>query len=125
MKGIAAMAVQMYLIQPKNNHDDAEREVIAELVADRGGFILMTTSYGSLIVALDEAHQGAIGGHPLVAFVGGVTLNPGAPGAAALQRLFAANVALQLAGRASPDGPGFPPGYKPMRWPRRDTEGGD
>lgn len=118
------MAVQMYLIQPKNHYDDDEREKIAELVAHCGGFILMTTSYGSLITAFDEAYQAAIAAHSLVAFVGGVTLNPDAPSAAALQRLFAENVALQLAGRASPDGPSFPPGYKPMRWPRRDTEGG-
>lgn len=126
------MSVQMYLVQPTNTDDDGAREALAELIAMRGGFILMATSHGSLLAAFDERHLPAIQAHHLVEFAGGVTLNPNAPGAAALQQVFARNVAAQLAERgvtsggpsasgepASVAAPGFPPGYRPMRWPMR------
>ena len=47
------MAVQMYLIHPKNTEDEAARENLGEFVFRRGGYILMATSHGSLIVAMD------------------------------------------------------------------------
>ena len=133
------MAVQMYLIHPKHNDDDAARERIAEFIARRGGFVLMATSHGSLITAFDDGHIDAVRAHELVEFASGVTLNPDAPGAAALQRVFAENVAAQLAERgATPVRPGtsghpssvpaqgFPPGYRPMRRPARpDEKGGE
>jgi hypothetical protein len=126
------MGVQIYLIQPKDHQDDRSREMIAEFIASRQGFILMATSYGSLIAAFDEAHQSAISAHHLVEFVGGVTLNPDAPGAAALQHMFAENIAMQLADRGFTGHPNvtakaasFPLGYRPMRWPSRFEEGGD
>jgi hypothetical protein len=129
------MTVQMYLVQPKDREDDHAREAIAEYIAQRGGFILMATSYGSLIAAFDDQHLETIKAHYLVDFASGVTLNPNAPGAAALRQLFAENVAAQLAergmnrpGRPPGNAPslpgGFPPGYRPLRWPRRDVEEG-
>jgi len=128
------MAVQIYLVHPKDNADDGARATIAEYIAARNGFILMASSYGSLIVAFDERYLSAIQSHHLVNFVGGVTLDPNAPGAAALRQLFAQNVALQLASRgAAAPATGdsaqatedrFPPGYRPLRWPVRDEDGG-
>ena len=133
------MAVQMYLVHPKENDDDQVRERIAEFIARRGGFVLMATSHGSLITAFDDSHIDAVRAHELVEFASGVTLNLDAPGAAALQRVFSENVAAQLAergvipGRPGTTGDpssvvarGFPPGYRPMRWPARpDEKGGE
>jgi hypothetical protein len=137
------MAVQMYLVQPKDGGDPEARETIAEFIASRQGFILMATGRGALIVAFDENHLDGVKDHYLVDFVGGVRLNPNGPGGAVLQRLFARNVAQQLASRGTippginvnrPNGPAgenargttaYPPGYRPLRWPRTDPEGGD
>lgn len=90
------MAVQMFLIQPRDADDDAARETLATIITQRGGFILMATSHGSLIAAFDDAHLEAVKKHPLVEFASGVTLDPNGPGAAKLQRMFAENVAAQL-----------------------------
>jgi hypothetical protein len=112
------MAVQMYLVQPKESNE-AVREEIAEHIAYIQGFILMATSYGSLIVAFDEQYLDAIKRNRLVEFVGGVTFNPDGPAAAQLQQLFAQNVALQLQARQSEaTGSAFPPGYRPLNWSR-------
>jgi hypothetical protein len=134
------MAVQMYLVHPKSREDDATREAIAAFIVSRHGFILMATSYGSLIVAFDDQHLAAVRAHSLVEFVGGVTLNPNGPKADALRRVFAENVARQLTARQaaeaapspipSPFSPAreaaFPPGYRPLYWPvQRDEGGGD
>ncbi|MBL8186867.1 MAG: hypothetical protein JNK38_02600 [Acidobacteria bacterium] len=128
------MAVQMYLIHPKNNCDDKGREDIADFIAVRRGFILMATSHGSIIAAFDEQYLASVQAHASVAFAGGVTLNPNAPGATALRQLFAQNVALQLASRnggvpatgdsAQAEEGRFPPGYRPLRWSVSD-EGGN
>lgn len=126
------MAVNMYLIQPKNAADDSAREQLAAFVANLGGFILMATSAGSLLVAFDEVHLSRVKQHDLVEFAGGVSLNPQAPGAAALQHKFAENIALQLPGRANqraadpsskPAG-AFPPGFVPLTWRTPATKGG-
>jgi hypothetical protein len=131
------MAIQLYLVQPTGERDEATRESIADFISGIGGFILMATSYGSLIVAFDEERLSAVKAHGLVEFVGGVTLDPNGPKAAVLTRIFAENVALQLASRptvtAGPLPPPFstahmphvPPGSAPMRWPVRAGEGGD
>jgi len=127
------MAVQMYLVQPQGSNNDQARVTIAEFIANRQGFILMATSAGSLIVAFDESYLDEVKAHPLVDFVGGVTLNPDRPGTAAIKRLFAHNVALQLRNRnMTPPGTGtnasqpdpFPPGYRPLRVQKRDEKGG-
>ena len=119
------MAVQLYLVHPEDNGNAAAREAIAEHIARLNGFILMASTYGSLVVAFDEAHLSAVQSHHLVNFVGGVTLNPNAPGAAALRQLFAQNVALQLSSRGTPVGAAeaFPPGYRPLKWPVREDSG--
>jgi len=126
------MAVQMYLVHPKNNEDDHAREGIAELIARRGGFVLMATSHGSLIIAMDEKWVDLVRAQPAVDFVGGVSLNPDGPLAAQLQRIFAKNVAAQLVerGMVSPETKPedrYPPGYRPLRWPAQSSEpgGGD
>ena len=113
------MAVCMYLVQPKDRENDEARASIAEFIASRKGYILMATSYGSLIVAFDEQHQDAVRRHPLVEFIGGVRLDPQAPGAAALQQMFAQNLATQVAERRGPES-SFPPGYRPLRRPGRE-----
>lgn len=114
------MPTQMFLVQPRARDDDAAREEIAAFIAQRGGFVLMATSYGSLIAAFDDVHLDTVKHHALVDFAGGVTLDPSAPGAAALQQLFAQNVAAQLADRDNPLERAeavFPPGYRPLSWP--------
>lgn len=123
------MMVQVYLVQPKDCEDDHAREAIADHIAQRGGFILMATSYGSLIAAFDDRYFESVKAHYLVDFASGVTLNPNAPGAAALRQVFAENVAAQLAERGinQPGRPavgGFPPGYRPLRWPTPSVEEG-
>ncbi len=121
------MGMQMYLVQPEDHHNDQARETIAEFIAQRQGFILMATSNGSLIVAFDDSYVDAVKAHPVVKFVGGVTLSPDGPAAMALQRMFAQNVALQLNDRGMvsqgsdtrfPDSASFPLGYRPLRWSR-------
>ena len=131
------MAVQLYLIQPVGERDEPTRESIAEFIAGIGGFILMATSYGSLIVAFDDDHLSVVKAHNQVEFVGGVTLDPNGPKTEALTRIFAESVALQLASRpsiaSSPLPPPFstaqmpsvPPGSAPLRWPVRSREGGE
>jgi hypothetical protein len=126
------MAVQMFLIHPKNNEDERIREILGEFVFRRGGFVLMATSHGSLIVAMDEIHVESVRKQPGVDFVGPVRLDPNGKLAAQLQQMFAENIAAQLADRVttrpevSPgDASRFPPGYRPLRWNRGNKSGGD
>jgi hypothetical protein len=127
------MAVQMYIVQMKNGENDSERVGIAEFIAGIHGFILMATSAGSLIVAFDDQFADAVKALPAVDFVGGVSLNPDGPLVEHLQRLFAQNVASQLAergaqipgqdvqvpGRHAPQDQ-LPPGFRPLRWHKFD-----
>jgi hypothetical protein len=119
------MAVQMYLVHPKG--DDEHREALAEFIAMRQGFILMATSTGSLIAAFDDAYLESVREHSCTEFVGGVSFNPEGAAAKKLQRLFAHNVAQQLAARQQDlhaDGGNagaFPPGYRPLRWLQRNS----
>jgi hypothetical protein len=122
------MTIQLYLIHPKQNEDDNVREEIATYIAQREGFILMATSYGSLVAAFDDTLFETVKAHHLVEFASGVTLNPNAPGAAALQQMFVQNMAAQLiergqgqpeiprAARTAPPTDRFPPGYRPLYW---------
>src|SRR5262245_8962650 len=120
------MAVQMYLVQPRG--EDEDREALAEFIAFRQGWILMATSTGSLIVAFDESHAAAVRAHSSAQLVGALSFNPQGKAAAKLQKLFAHNVALQLAARQRAVHPGgqpaspFPPGYRPLVWPRSEPE---
>lgn len=123
------MAIQIYLVHPKDNTDDNARAVIADSIVSCQGFIMMASTHGSLIAAFDEQYLAAIKSHHMVDFVGGVTLDPNSPGSDALRQLFARNVAMQLAsnGAASSSGnsdqANFPPGYRPLRWPTREEDG--
>jgi hypothetical protein len=136
------MSLQLYLVHPKQSEDDDAREQIATFIAQHQGFILMSTSYGSLIAAFDDSLLETVKAFRLVEFASGVTLNPNAPGAAALQQMFVQNIAAQLverggslAGTQQPNrsepAPGrFPPGYRPLQWQSRnrfedDDEGGE
>ena len=126
------MAIQMYLVQTRETECDDERAAIAGFIAQLGGYVLMATSAGSLIVAFDDQYLNAVKTHHVVDFVGGVSLNPDGPLVEHLQRLFAQNVASQIveqrvalpseADVQAPGGsakqPDFPPGYRPLRWPK-------
>ena len=127
------MAVQMFLVHPKNADDDEGREQIAQFVAERGGFILMATSHGSIIAAFDDTYLESLKASIYVEFASGLQFDPSAPGASALQQVFAQNIAAQLRDRGvTPAAPGtagdpqpsFPPGYRPLRWPTPTQEGG-
>lgn len=95
------MPPQIFLIHPRDRDDEGAREEIATFIAQRGGFILMATSYGSLVATFDDAHLDAVKRHVRVDFAGGVSIDPSAPGAAALKQLFARNVAAQLVERGT------------------------
>jgi hypothetical protein len=124
------MAVQMYIVQMKDGDSDPDREAVAGYIAGVQGFVLMATSAGSLIAAFDEQFADALRALPAVDFVGGVSFSPDGPLVERLQRLFAQNVASQLVERGAQvhitDAPGesapqqsdFPPGYRPLRWPK-------
>jgi hypothetical protein len=127
------MGIQMFLVHPKDTEDDDARDQIAQFIAQRGGFVLMATSHGSIIAAFEEGHLEALKASAFVEFASGVTFDPGAPGARALQQVFAQNIAAQLRDRGvapqPPDAAGdrsqsFPPGYRPLRWPTPAREGG-
>lgn len=128
------MGVQMFLVHPKNTEDEDAREQIAQFIAQRGGFILMATSHGSIIAAFEEGYLEALKASMFVEFASGVTFDPSAPGASALQQVFAQNIAAQLRDRGVPPRPpastgdhseSLPPGYRPLRWPTPAREGGD
>jgi hypothetical protein len=123
------MPPQMFLIHPRDRDSEDAREEIATFIAQRGGFILMATSWGSLIATFDDAYLEAVKHHARVDFAGGVSIDPSAPGAAALRQLFARNVAAQLVERgavvdwqatnevgALPMHTPGPPGFRPLTW---------
>lgn len=126
------MTLQLYLVQPKLSDDDEVREQIATFIAQHQGFILMATSHGSLITAFDDSLLETVKAFHLVEFASGVTLNPNAPGAAALQQVFVQNMAAQITERGGglpgsnqpapidPLAGRFPPGYRPLQWQSRD-----
>ena len=117
-----AMAVNSYLVQPHSQAqgDDEARMEIAELINSVGGFILMTTSTGSLIAAFDEQFVSLIQAHRAVDFCGGVTLDLKGAAAERLRLMFARNVAAQIGQRSEAGAsPGYPAGYRPLRWHER------
>lgn len=89
------MPMQMYIIAQKGGYSpDTARDLIG-LVRQCGGFVLMTTRTGPLI-ALDDTALPTVAKHPLVAFIGPVTLNPRGIAADRLQRIFAENLSKQI-----------------------------
>ena len=99
--------MEMFLVRPSAGAPPDANERIAEWAATRGGFVLMATGRGALILGMPPGAKDALEAHALVGFVGGVSFSQdGDPRArAALQRRFAQNVAAQLGART----PGAPP----------------
>ena len=89
------MATQMYFVTFRDQfHEQTSRE-IQQLVHDRGGYILMVTRTGQVII-IDDSQSPMIAQHPSVKSVGGVTLNPRGVAAERLQRVFAENLSKQI-----------------------------
>ncbi len=89
------MAIQMYIVALRNGYSDESSRDVQRFVRQCQGFILMVTRTGPL-VALDDSKVAAVSRHPLVGFVGPVTLNPRGVAAERLQRIFAENLSKQL-----------------------------
>jgi hypothetical protein len=89
------MGAQMYIVALKGGYsDDASREV-QRVVRGCGGLILMVTRTGP-VVALEDSRAPVVGSHPLVEYMGPVTLNPRGVAADRLQAIFADNLRRQL-----------------------------
>lgn len=89
------MAVQMYLIVLQGGYREDSSRDIQRLVCQEGGLILMVTRSGP-IVALDDQRASKVSRHPLVKFMGGVTLNPHGLASDRLVRIFAQNLSQQV-----------------------------
>ncbi|HZP00763.1 MAG TPA: hypothetical protein VFD30_10755 [Terriglobia bacterium] len=89
------MALQMYIVALRNGYSEEASRDVQRLVRQCDGYILMVTRTGPLI-ALDDSKAGVISKHPLVGFMGPVTLNPRGIAAERLQRIFAENLSKQL-----------------------------
>lgn len=96
------MAVQIYLVHLSQDHqrDDQASAALADLTSQVGGFVLMATNAGSLILAFDEQWLPLFRQHRAVEFCGAVRVDPSGAAAERLRNLFASNVAKQLAGRS-------------------------
>lgn len=93
------MTMQMYFVRPKENAPPDANEQIAGFVSQRGGYVLIATGSGSLIIGMDDQHSDALKAHFLAGFVGPVSFNSEGKATAELQRLFATNVARQMLAR--------------------------
>jgi hypothetical protein len=89
------MATQMYFVAFRNQFTQQTSHEIQQLVRDRGGFILMVTRTGQVVV-LDDSQVPFVTKHPSVKSMGGVTLNPHGIAAERLQRIFAENLSKQI-----------------------------
>src|SRR4051794_29852050 len=91
--------MEMFLVRPSDGAAPDANERIAEWAAARGGFVLMATGRGALILGMPPGSKDALEAHALVGFVGGVSFSEdGDPRVrAALQQRFAKNVVAQLA----------------------------
>ncbi len=89
------MAMQMYFISYRGDFSQQTSREIQQLVHDRGGFILMVTKTGQVVV-LDDAEAQSAAKHPSIKSIGGVTLNPHGVAAERLQRIFAENLSKQV-----------------------------
>jgi hypothetical protein len=89
------MAMQMYFIALLGDFSQEASREVQQLVHDRGGFILMVTKTGQVVV-LDNAQVPVVAKHHRVKSVGGVTLNPHGYAAERLQRIFAENLSRQV-----------------------------
>jgi hypothetical protein len=89
------MSMQMFMIALKGGYTNEASREVQMFVRKCGGFILMATRTGPL-VALENSRLPAVAKHPLVKFIGPVTLNPRGVAAQELQRIFAENLSKQL-----------------------------
>jgi hypothetical protein len=89
------MAAQMYFVTFRDQFNEQASREIQELVHHRGGFILMVTRTGQVII-VDDSQAPGISKHPSVKSIGGVTLNPRGVAAERLQRIFAENLSKQI-----------------------------
>jgi hypothetical protein len=87
--------MQMYLISVRGELTQEASRDIQRHVRKFGGLILMVTRTGP-IVALDDAVAPVVEQHPLIGFMGAVTLNPRGAAADRLQRIFAENLSKQF-----------------------------
>lgn len=87
--------MQMYIIAQKGGYSPDTSPQLIRFVRECGGFVLMATRTGPLI-ALDDSQLPAVSKHPLVGFIGPVTLNPRGVAAEQLQRIFAENLSKQI-----------------------------
>jgi len=88
------MSMQMFLVALNPGFSQETSRDVQHVVKKNGGFVLMVTSRGP-IVALDDSRVGAVGSHPHVRLVGGVSLNPKGLAAERLQRIFTENLVKQ------------------------------
>jgi hypothetical protein len=89
------VATQMYFISFADQFNQQTSQDIQRLVHERGGFILMVTRTGQVVV-LDDSQVPFVTRHPSVKSMGGVTLNPQGVAAERLHRIFAENLSKQL-----------------------------
>ena len=92
------MPLQTYLIVCRSAADIEAMKSIAQHVRGEGGLILMATRQGTLVVAFDDARLPAVKRHPLIEFVGGVTLDARGTAARELHRVFTEHLVLQVRG---------------------------
>jgi hypothetical protein len=89
------MALQMYIVTLKGGYSDESSRAVQRFIRQCGGFILMVTRNGPLVM-LDDSKVGPVDKHPLVEFIGGITLNPRGYAADRLKRVFAENLSKQI-----------------------------
>ncbi len=99
------MGLNMYIITFKGGFNQGASRDVQRYVRQLGGYILMVTPNGP-IVAVDDGHAPAIGRHPMVESVGGITFNPRGVAGKELQRIFVENLQKQR----SPSSDGREPG---------------
>ena len=87
--------MQMFMIALEGGYSDEKSRDVQRHVREHGGFILMSTRTGPL-VALPESELPAVSKHPLVDFIGGVTLNPRGFAADRLAHVFTENLSRQV-----------------------------
>jgi len=89
------MAMQMYFVSLRGDFSQETSREVQQLVHQRGGFVLMVTRTG-LVVVLDDSQAPNVAKNQSVKSVGGVTLNPRGLAAERLQRIFAENLSKQV-----------------------------
>lgn len=89
------MSMQMFIVTFKGGFTQESSRSVQQHIRKLGGYILMVTANGP-IVAIDDSQAAAVGKHPAIAFMGGVSFNPRGKAAEALQRLFAENLSKQV-----------------------------